>query len=189
MFLDELHAGPVDDLGVLLNALQNLTAAGRVPLKMIAAGIPSINGNLTRAATFGERTRWVTVPVLDLRSAAEALIWLAEVGGAEMDAEAARQLAGRAEEFPYLLQLFGDHAWRQWSARGCAGEITLDDAREGIQAAEVDTRATYQARCDAATPGEQECILATAEVMRDAREPAARRAALMVSPSVRTASM
>lgn len=175
VFLDELHASPVDDLGVLLNALQNITTAGRAPLAMIAAGIPSISGNLTRAATFGERTRFVMVPLLDLRSAADALVWLADVGGAALDPDAARLLASEATGFPYLLQLYGDHAWRIWAARGGTGVISMDDAQAGVRAAQADAHATYQARWDAATPGEQKVILAMAEVMRASGEQVARR--------------
>lgn len=176
VFLDELHASPLDDLGVLLNALQNITTASRAPLAMIAAGIPAISGNLTRAATFGERTRFVTVPLLDLRSAADALLWLAEAGGAQMVPEAARLLAREAAGFPYLLQLYGDHAWRAWAAGEATGAIDTDDARAGLVAAHAAAQSTYQARWDAATPGEQQVIAVMAELMRSSGEQVVRRA-------------
>ena len=64
--IDELHAGQVGELAVLLNAIQNLHHdSGNNPLAVLGAGIPAVRGLLPSAATFGERSRWREVAPLD----------------------------------------------------------------------------------------------------------------------------
>lgn len=162
LFLDELHAPDVQDTGVLLNALQDLAGERQdVPLAVIGAGLPSTPGHLTRAATFGERSRFVVVPGLDEASADRALAGPAAELGVPWTDDALR-LAGRAADgYPYFIQLLGSTTWD--AAQAEAGRsITVADVRQGLTDATAQILAMFQARWDAATPHEQDFIEAMA---------------------------
>ncbi len=76
LFLDELHTASSDDMSVLLNTLQNLDGARETnPLAVVTAGLSVTPEALTRVATFGERSTFVSLDVLneeDARTLLEA---------------------------------------------------------------------------------------------------------------------
>ncbi len=108
MLLDELHAAAHDELGIFLNALQ---ARAENPLTVLGAGLPSTPEELTRAATFGQRTTFVALSLLDDQPAAQALVVPAHSLGVASDSEALVAVEQRAQGYPYFLQPMAHAAW------------------------------------------------------------------------------
>lgn len=162
VFLDELHAPAVPDTGVLLNALQDLAGERQdVPLAVIGAGLPSTPGHLTKAATFGERSRFVVVPGLDEASADRALSGPAAELGVTWDEDALRLAGTAADGYPYFIQLLGSTTW-DGAAPEQGRRITVEDVRRGLTDAASQIMQMFQARWEAATEYEQDFIEAMA---------------------------
>jgi hypothetical protein len=167
VLVDELHAAARLDLAILLNAVQNLDGErDRNPLAVVCAGLPSVRGVLTRAATFGERSHWAGLGGLDDRAAAEVLTHLAGSQDVSWEPEAVAVCVAQAQGYPYFLQVLGSATWN--AARPEAGStLTLADARAGISAAEEQVRSMYAARWQAATPLEKVFLAAMADLGGD----------------------
>ncbi len=186
VFLDELHAASPDDLATLLNTLQNLDGEREEnPLVVVAAGLPVTPEALTRAATFGERSSFAALDVLDdadARTAVEAPARALEVRWA---ADALDQVVTEARGHPYVLQLVGSATWSV--ARPEAGHtLTRSDVEAGIPASTAQLRAMYGARWGSATQGEQAFLVAMAAVARRESRPNVTRAAIAAELGVDT---
>jgi hypothetical protein len=171
VFVDELHAAVRSDAAVLLNALQNLD--GRRddnPLTVIGAGLPSAPEELTRAATFGERTAFVGLRLLDEQASRQALVEPAEALGVSWDDDAVAAVERTAQGYPYFLQLLAHAAW-QAADRAEGSTVTADHVHAGMPAAEQQLEAMYRARWRAATPLEQQFMAAMAAAAGDPPDP------------------
>lgn len=164
IFLDELHAPSHFDLAVLLNAVQNLSGRREDnPLAVIGAGLPSTAAELTKAATFGERSTFVTLPRLEATAAATAVESPADALGVHWDPAAIHRLIERAQGFPYLLQVIAHETWDE--ARPEQGQsLTPADLDRGIASADEQLDAMYAARWTAAPDLEQRFMLAMARI-------------------------
>ena len=163
VFVDELHAASADDMATLLNALQNLDGEReRNPLAVIGAGLPVTPEALTRAATFGERSAFVPLDVLDDTDARTALTAPTQALGVSWTAEALGLVVAEARGHPYFLQLMGSCTWSAARPRA-GGEITADAVRAGVPAASEQLTAMYRARWRAATRAEQAFLAAMAD--------------------------
>lgn len=172
VFIDELHAPTRDDLAVLLNAVQNLAGKREDnPLAVIAAGLPSTPAVLTKAATFGERSTFVTLPRLDTDGARHAVVDPAAQLGVDWNDEALRDIVSEAQGFPYLLQVLAHATWE--AARPDSGAV-LDaaDVRAGLPMASDQLNTMYAARWGAATDLEKQIM----RVMAEAGTPTVTRA-------------
>lgn len=165
--LDELHAGRQLDLAVLLNALQNLNGErAENPLAVLGAGLPTVPGTLTRAATFGERSHWVPLSRLAPADAADLLTRPAADLGVTWDPTAVQVLVREAHGYPYFLQLLGDAAWTI-AAPDDGDTITPAHATEAITAVTAQIRSMYAARWQSATPAQQDFLIAMATLGGD----------------------
>lgn len=164
VFLDELHAATADDLSILLNAMQNLDGERETnPLALITAGLPVTPEAIIRAATFGERSAFVSLDVLRETDARALLTVPAEAQEVWWTDEALTLVLAECAGHPYLLQLLGSATWRAGApTRGS----TLDagHVRAGIPAAKDQLDAMYRARWASATPAEQAFVSAMAQV-------------------------
>jgi len=167
VFLDELHAASADDLGILLNAAQNLAGERELhPVAIVTAGLPVIPEAITRAATFGERSAFVALDVLSEDDARSLLTVPAESLEVEWTPGALTSVVDECRGHPYLLQLIGSATWR--AADPAAGAtLTVADVRRGIPDAQGQLDAMYRARWGAATPAERSFLRAMAEVGSD----------------------
>lgn len=167
VFLDELHTASADDMSVLLNTLQNLDGDRTDnPLAVVAAGLPVTPEALTRAATFGERSSFVSLDVLNDQDARTLLTAPAEAEGVTWTAGALDAVVAEARGYPYLLQLIGSSTWD--AARpGRGDKLTLADVRRGLPAARDQLAAMHRARWGAATPLEKSFLAAMAAAGRD----------------------
>ncbi|MDH2416626.1 AAA family ATPase [Nocardioides sp. CER19] len=167
VFVDELHAASADDMSVLLNTLQVLDGDRNAnPLAVVAAGLPVTPEALTRAATFGERSAFVSLDLLSDADARSLLAVPAEAEGVAWTDDALAAVVGEARGHPYLLQLSGSTTWD--AARPEEGDtLTLDDVRRGLPAARDQLTAMHRARWGAATPTERAFLAAMAATGRD----------------------
>ncbi|WP_028659128.1 ATP-binding protein [Nocardioides insulae] len=167
LFLDELHAASADDLGVLLNAIQNLSGEReRHPVAVVAAGLPVTPEAITRAATFGERSDFAALDLLSDEDARALLTAPAETLEIGWSADALELVTDECRGHPYLLQLLGSATWRAASPE--AGDIlTAEHVRAGVPAAQSQLDAMYRARWGVASPAERGFIRAMADLGDD----------------------
>ncbi|KAA1427389.1 AAA family ATPase [Nocardioides antri] len=167
LFLDELHTASPDDMSVLLNTLQNLDGdRADNPLAVVAAGLPVTPEALTRAATFGERSSFVSLDVLNDQDARSVLTAPAEAEGVTWTSGALDAIVAEARGYPYLLQLIGSSTWDA-AGPDRGDKLTLADVRKGLPAARDQLTAMHRARWGAATPLEQAFLAAMATAGRD----------------------
>lgn len=162
VLLDELHAADFDELGVLLNALQNL--AGRRadnPLAVMVAGLPSTPETMLRAATFGERSEFLSLDRFDDADSRLALVEPARAVGVTWSTDALARALDVAHGYPYHLQLIGDTTWRAAAPRR-GGELDAEAVARGIPLMDEQLTAMSRARWDSAPPLEQEFLAAMA---------------------------
>jgi AAA ATPase domain len=168
VFLDELHAPDRDDTAIFLNALQNLDGQrDRNPLAVFGAGLPSTPEELTRAATFGERSAFVALGLLDERAAEQALVEPAAALGVAWEPAAVAAVERQARGYPYFLQLIA-HAAFAAAAPGEGATITVTHVEAAGPAAHDQLQSMYRARWKAASRLEQELMAAMAGVGTDA---------------------
>ena len=165
--VDELHAAPKSDLGILLNALQNISHDyDSPPIAFVAAGLPAVRGILTAAATFGERTAFI--PIERLSSAATAIALTAPANEVEVKftPQALELIEVASFGYPYFVQLLGYNIWEV--AKPTAGTtITAEDAEAGVHRAQRAIRDLFEARYDAATKSEKALMIALARSSGD----------------------
>lgn len=168
LFIDELHTAHLDDLSVLLNALQLLEGdRASNPLTVIAAGLPSMPGWVTKAATFGERSEFVPLARLDRQAACAALTVPALGYDVTWAKDALDAVVAEADGFPYLLQVLAHAVW-QSTQPGPGEEINRAQVRAARTGARDQLDALYSARWTAAGKAERKIITAMAAHAGDA---------------------
>ncbi|GAB4077309.1 ATP-binding protein [Nostocoides australiense] len=163
VLIDELHAAPYAEVGVLLNAMQNL--AGRRaenPLALMTAGLPSTPEMIMRAATFGERSEFIGIDRFDDADSRRVLEEPAQEEGVGWAADAISAGLDIADGNPYLLQLVGDSTW-QAAAPRTGDTIELDDLHAGEDRMRGQLAAMCRARWDSASDLEQAFLGAMAD--------------------------
>ncbi len=167
LFLDELHTASSDDMSVLLNTVQNLDGARETnPLAVVTAGLPVTPEALTRAATFGERSTFVSLDVLNDEDARTLLEAPAKAEGVTWSAGALDAVITEARGYPYLLQLIGSSTWDAVRP-GRGDRLTLTQVRKGLPAARDQLTAMHRARWGAATATERSFLAAMAATGKD----------------------
>ncbi|HWU22271.1 MAG TPA: hypothetical protein VN088_12145, partial [Nocardioides sp.] len=162
LLLDELHTASADDMSVILNVLQNLDGdRADNPLAALAAGLPVTPEALTRAATFGERSTFVSLDVLSDVDARSALVAPAEAEGVGWSAAALDAIVAESHGYPYLIQLLGSTTWD--AAEPSAGDrLTMTAVRRGLPVARDQLTAMHRARWGAASRMEKQFLAAMA---------------------------
>ncbi|GAA3685871.1 ATP-binding protein [Nocardioides ginsengisoli] len=162
LLVDELHVALPDDMSILLNTLQNLDGErADNPLAVVSAGLPVTPEALTRAATFGERSAFVPLDVLNDVDARAVLTAPAASAGVTWSPQALNAVVDEARGHPYLLQLIGSSTWDAATpAQGA--QLGLADVRRGLPAAQRQLTAMHRARWGVATPTEKAFLAAMA---------------------------
>lgn len=162
LLLDELHTASADEMSVLLNTLQNLDGERTEnPLATVAAGLPVTPEALTRAATFGERSTFVSLDVLSEHDARAALVAPAEAEGVGWSDAALAAIVAESRGYPYLLQLLGSTTWDA-AAPDAGSRLTLAHVKRGLPIARDQLAAMHRARWGAASRLEQRFLAAMA---------------------------
>lgn len=128
---DELQEGPDGDLAVVNAVAQELVDA---PLVVLGAGLPQTPERLMQAGSYAERFNYQVLGPLAPPEAAAALLVPASARQVGWDQEAAEHVLAAANGAQFLLQLYGDAAWRA-AGPGPGGRIRFAAARAGVTTA------------------------------------------------------
>jgi len=162
LLIDELHTASAAEMAVLLNTLQNLDGErADNPLATVAAGLPVTPEALTRAATFGERSSFVSLDRLSDVDARAAVVDPAAAEDVAWSDGALTAIVSESRGYPYLLQLLGSTTWD--AAEPAAGSrLTLTQVKRGLPVARDQLDAMHRARWGAASRLEQRFLAAMA---------------------------
>jgi AAA+ ATPase superfamily predicted ATPase len=152
IFIDELQYVKVRELEVLIAALHSISQK-KVPITMVAAGLPQLLGQMGKAKSYAERLfEFVQIDKLARLEATDALVKPARSEDVEFDTYAVDSIIDKTEGYPYFLQEWGKHSWDL--AEG--NSITYKDVEraEANALAELD-RGFFRVRFDRLTPSEK----------------------------------
>jgi hypothetical protein len=161
LFVDELQYVPEEQLASLITALHGANQA-RLPVTLVAAGLPQLIGQSGRAKSYAERLfDFVALDRLDAAAATVALRVPAEKEGVELEEDAIAEILAQTQCYPYFLQEWGKHSWNV--AR--ESPITAEDARLATEQALAELDASFfRVRFDRLTPTEKRYMRAMAEL-------------------------
>lgn len=170
VLIDEIQAGTITDLATWLNAVQLLVNEEPVPrVATIWAGLPSSREKLTEAATFAERTRFVTVGRLTKPTDRELLVQTADSESVSWDPRALQAARTFGREHPYLLQLGARAIW-DVSNPGPGATLTAAAAAKGLAVATAELDKLFESRWQQASGAQRDFLKAMAGL----RQPASR---------------
>jgi hypothetical protein len=162
--IDEAHAiGNRSELAVLASALQLVVKRDRLPVAVYFAGLPSTRQVLRGAGTYFERAGIEEIGELSVESAELALLKPASDAGIAIHDDALGYMIEAAGGYPYLVQLVGYHVWK---AKGQRRAITLDDAKQGVHAANKEMGEVFLSRFEPLPPLQQAYVQAAARIGR-----------------------
>jgi hypothetical protein len=159
LFVDELQYVAEEQLAALIMALHDASQA-RLPISMVAAGLPQLVGRTGRAKSYAERLfEFVSIDRLDAAAAKAALCVPAEKEGVGFSDSAIDVILGHTLGYPYFLQEWGRHSWNVAGA----SRIGDDDARRATHEAVAELDAGFfRVRFDRLTPSERRYLRAMA---------------------------
>lgn len=159
--LDEVHAADDDELSMLSAAMQLVSKRRRLPVALVAAGLPNVPEVLTGPhLTFLERMSKAPLGFLDAGAVRLALAGPFATGGG-IDEEALVELVRASGGYPYLVQLVG---YQAWAAAG-GGRVTKRHAAVAIrEAAELAGTGLFGPRWARLAPKEREFVAAMAKL-------------------------
>jgi hypothetical protein len=153
-FIDELQELNRDSMEAICAAMHRV-GQEQLPVALVAAGLPSLPGQLAAAKSYAERLfSYPVVGRLDREAATSALV-AALPAGVTIDDAALGELLAFADGYPLLLQLAGKQVWDH--ATGPA--ITRADVDMALPSAfEALSRELFLARWQRATERERDYL-------------------------------
>ena len=161
LVIDELQYVPEEQLAALISALHRASQK-RLPITMLAAGLPQLLGQMGRAKSYAERLfEFMPVGPLD-GVAAEAAIRVPVEREEEMIADdAVAAIVEATQGYPYFLQEWGKHSWDAADA----SPISVEDVHAGSVTALAELDASFfRVRFDRLSPAEKRYLRAMAEL-------------------------
>lgn len=161
LFVDELQYVPEDQLAALIMALHTANQA-RLPVTLLAAGLPQLLGAMGRAKSYAERLfEFVAIDRLDAAAAADALRLPARREGVEIAPGAIDVVLEQSLGYPYFIQEWGKQMWNIAEA----SPIGEADARRATEEVLADLDASFfRVRFDRLTPAEKGYMRAMASL-------------------------
>lgn len=161
LVIDELQYVPEQQLAALISALHRASQK-RLPVTMLAAGLPQLLGQMGRAKSYAERLfEFVPVGPLDPEPAADAIRLPIEREEEAIDEAAIAAIIAETQGYPYFLQEWGKHSWDAADA----SPITAEDVRAASITALADLDASFfRVRFDRLTPTEKRYLRAMASL-------------------------
>lgn len=161
LFIDELQYVAEDQLAALIMALHGANQA-RLPVTMVAAGLPQLLGAMGRAKSYAERLfEFIAIDRLDETAAAAALRLPARREGVEFTNGAVEIIYEQTNGYPYFLQEWGKHSWNVADST----PIDEEDAMRATDEALADLDSSFfRVRFDRLTPAEKIYMRAMAEL-------------------------
>lgn len=158
--LDELHEGADVDLSVVTGAAQELVGSALV---LVGAGLPQTPDRLMAAGSYAERFQYQRLGFLSPPDATTALLAPAAAARVAWDQDAADHVLVAADGAPYLIQLYGDAAWRAAQPQP-GGRIQMAQARTGVATAREElTEGMFRGRWNRASQLERQYLRAMAD--------------------------
>lgn len=159
LVIDELQYVPEDQLAALIAALHRASQR-RLPITMIAAGLPQLLGQMGRAKSYAERLfEFVPIGPLDPAAATDALRLPIEREDESIEDTALAAIIEQTQGYPYFLQEWGKHSWDSADR----SPITAEDVAVGGRAALAELDASFfRVRFDRLAPAERRYLRAMA---------------------------
>ena len=160
IFVDELQDSEIGVLSALCAAVHS-AAQSQQPFYLFGAGLPSVPGLLSEAATYSERLfQYRRIQHLNEYDSGQVLTAPASLEGVSWDQAAVDVITKEARGYPYFLQEYGRASWDTAVAED---RITLSD----VLVAVTDGRAAldagfYISRWERSTPSERTYLAAMA---------------------------
>lgn len=161
MFIDELQYVPEQELAALITALHRVSQR-RLPVVLVAAGLPQLPGQMGKAKSYAERLfEFTVIGPLSREDAIRAVRIPAQSQGVDFDDDAIDYLVEKTQGYPYFLQEWGKHSWDV----AVKAPISRDDVERasGLAIAALD-ESFFRVRFDRLTPSEQRYLRAMAEL-------------------------
>lgn len=160
LVIDELQYVPEEQLAALISALHR-AAQKRLPVTMLAAGLPQLLGQMGRAKSYAERLfEFVTIGPLDAEAAHDAIRVPIEREEEAIEHAALDAIFAQTQGYPYFLQEWGKHSWD--TAEG--SPITAADVEAAAVSALAELDASFfRVRFDRLTPAEKRYLRAMAD--------------------------
>lgn len=161
LYIDEFQYVPEDQLAALITAFHNASQM-RLPVTMVAAGLPQLVGRTGRAKSYAERLfEFAEVGKLDRLSATRALEAPAQAQGVNYEPDAIDAILEQTQGYPYFLQEWGKHSWDVADA----SPIERLDAERATADALIELdQSFFKVRLDRLTPAEKRYLRAMAEL-------------------------
>jgi len=159
VFIDEMQDADEDVLAALCAAVHN-AAQRNLPFYVVGAGLPSLPGVLSTAATYAEcMFEYRTIEHLDDADSRRVLTDPADTEGVQWEDAATTLIANEANGYPYFLQEYGRAAWDVAPGPTITYSdvlIAITDGREALDAG------FFHSRRARATPAERQYLSAMA---------------------------
>lgn len=157
--VDELQYVAEEQLAALISALHRASQK-RLPVTMVAAGLPQLLGRMGRAKSYAERLfEFAPVGPLDAEAAAQTIRLPIEREEESVTPDAVAAIMRDTEGYPYFLQEWGKHSWDAAEA----SPITAADVDVARAAALAELDASFfRVRFDRLAPAEKRYLRAMA---------------------------
>lgn len=161
VYIDELQYVKEAQLAALIAALHNANQK-RLPITLVAAGLPQLLGQMGQAKSYVERlVEFIPIDRLDASAAAAALTVPAADQGVDYEADAVAEVLAQTRGYPYFLQEWGKHCWNLASDTPIAPDVAKEASVQAL--AELD-QSFFRVRFDRLTPLEKRYMRAMAEL-------------------------
>ena len=159
IFIDELQYVAKPELEALITAL-HAASQKRLPIAIVAAGLPQLLGQMGKAKSYSERLfEYEMIDKLPRAAAITALIAPVKSSNVIYEERAVAEILEQTQGYPYFIQEWGRHAWNVAGGN----TITLADAKLATPSAlgELDN-GFFRVRFDRLTPKEKSYMQAMA---------------------------
>jgi len=159
--VDEMQYVPRAELAALSAALHR-AAQRRLPILLVAAGLPQLRAQAAQAKTYAERLfEFREIGPLDQGASGDAIAKPVRARGADIAPDALRIIVDEAGGYPYFLQEWGKNVW------DVAEHSPIDATDVARASAEVTASLDagfFRARFDRLTPAQKCYLRAMAEL-------------------------
>ena len=161
LFIDEIQYLSPSELAAVIVACHEI-AQRNLPFLFIGAGLPQVAALAGKAKSYAERLYdYPQVGALEPEDARAALLKPAQAEGVAFDDDAAEQILGAAENYPYFIQEWGFQVWDAASASPITSAMVRDASPDVVS--QLDNN-FFRVRFDRLTPLEQKYLRAMAEL-------------------------
>jgi hypothetical protein len=159
--LDEVQFLNLREFEALIAALHK-TVQRRLPVTLVAAGLPQLPELAGEAKSYAERLfRFPTVDSLEPEEARKALVEPARELDVDYDKAAVDEILAYTQGYPYFIQEYGSVIWNFADK----GPITVENAHDAEEAVEAKLdESFFRVRADRTTNAELQYLRAMAEL-------------------------